>query len=205
VVIAGVEKSIYESENLNEFVEEVSSFSDDYFGLPLIQYQLEGHIRHDFIVSTSLAVLMISFILFLGIRNLKLSLLAVIPLLFGYLWMLGGMKVLGMNFNFINIIISPLLIGIGVDDGLHLIYRWREEEVEGGLANSIKSAFSHTGLAVVTTSLTTIVVFGSLFIARTPGLRILGGTSLLGIGFAMVLSLSVLPAALYLAFKRNEE
>ncbi len=205
VVIAGVEKSIYESENLNKFVKEVSTFSDDYFGLPLIQYRLEGHIRHDFIVSTSLAVLMISFILYLGIRNFKLSLLAVIPLLFGYLWMLGGMKVLGMNFNFINIIISPLLIGIGVDDGLHLIYRWCEEESEGGLANSIKSAFSHTGLAVVTTSLTTIVVFGSLFFARTPGLRILGGTSLLGIGFAMVLSLSVLPAALYLAFKRNEE
>ncbi len=205
VVIAGVEKSIYESENLNKFVKQVSNFSEDYFGLPLIQYQLEGHIRHDFIVSTSLAVLMISFILYFGIGDFKLSLLAVVPLVIGYLWMLGGMKVLGMNFNFINIIISPLLIGIGVDDGLHLIYRWREEDLEGGLASSIKSAFSHTGLAVVTTSLTTIVVFGSLFIARTPGLRILGGTSLLGIGFAMVLSLSVLPAALYLAFKRNEE
>lgn len=207
VVIAGVDKSIYESENLNAFVGTVSEFTEDYFGLPLIQYQLEGHIRHDFVISTSLAVAMISIILYLGVSSLKLSLLAVIPLIFGYLWMLGGMKLLGMNFNFINIIISPLLIGIGVDDGLHLIYRWREEdgEVEGGLVGSILSAFSHTGLAVVTTSLTTIVVFGSLFIARTPGLRILGGTSLLGIGFAMALSLTVLPAALYLAFKRNEE
>lgn len=205
VVIAGVDKSIYESENLNTFVDSVSRFSEDYFGLPLIQYQLEGHIRHDFVVSTSLAVVMIGVILYLGVSSLKLSLLAVIPLVIGYLWMLGGMKLLGMNFNFINIIISPLLIGIGVDDGLHLIYRWCEEEAEDGLVGSILSAFSHTGLAVVTTSLTTIVVFGSLFIARTPGLRILGGTSLLGIGFAMVLSLTVLPATLYLAFKRDEE
>jgi len=205
VVFAGVEKSIYESENLNDFVEKVSRFTDDYFGLPLIQYKLEGHIRHDFVVSTLLAVLMISFVLYRGISDLKLSLLAVIPLALGYLWMLGGMRVLGMNFNFINIIISPLLIGIGVDDGLHLIYRWQEESGTGNLTSSILSAFSHTGLAVITTSITTIVVFGSLFLARTPGLRILGATASLGIGFAMVLSLTVLPAALYLAFSRGEK
>ena len=205
VVFAGVEKSIYESENLNRFVSQASRLSEDYFGLPLIQYKLEGHIRHDFIVSTTLAVLMISLLLYRGISSIKLSLLAVIPLVVGYLWMLGGMKLMGMNFNFINIIISPLLIGIGVDDGLHLIYRWREESDRDGLIDSILSAFSRTGLAVVTTSITTIVVFGSLFLARTPGLRILGGTALLGIGFAMVLSLTVLPAALYLAFSRNEK
>ncbi|MBS3736094.1 MAG: MMPL family transporter [Candidatus Bipolaricaulota bacterium] len=205
VVFAGVEKTIYESQNLNSFVEKVSEFTTDYFGLPLIQYELEGHIRHDFVVSTLLAVVMISFVLYRGISDLKLSLLAVIPLIIGYLWMLGGMKVLGMNFNFINIIISPLLIGIGVDDGLHLIYRWQEEREVGGLRGSILSAFSHTGLAVITTSITTIVVFGSLFLARTPGLRILGATASLGIGFAMVLSLTVLPAALYLAFSRDEK
>jgi hypothetical protein len=110
-----------------------------------------------------------------------------------------------MNFNFINIIISPLLIGIGVDDGLHLIYRWQEESEINGVRSSILSAFSHTGLAVITTSITTIVVFGSLFLARTPGLRILGATASLGIGFAMVLSLTVLPAVLYLAFSRGEK
>ncbi|MCF7875866.1 MMPL family transporter [Candidatus Bipolaricaulota bacterium] len=205
VVFAGVEKSIYESDNLNNFVDQASELSEDYFGLPLIQYKLEGHIRHDFIISTTLAVLMISIVLYRGISSIRLSLLAVIPLILGYLWMLAGMKLMGMNFNFINIIISPLLIGIGVDDGLHLIYRWREEEGKEGLRGSILNAFSRTGLAVVTTSITTIVVFGSLFLARTPGLRILGGTALLGIGFAMVLSLTVLPAALYLAFSRGEK
>ncbi|MFB6290678.1 MAG: RND family transporter [Candidatus Bipolaricaulia bacterium] len=205
VVFASVKKSIYKSENLNRFVKDVSDLTTDYFGLPLIQYKLEGHIQHDFVVSTLLAVVMISFVLYRGISNLKLSLLAVIPLIMGYLWMLGGMKVLGMNFNFINIIISPLLIGIGVDDGLHLIYRWQEERGIGSVGESVLSAFSHTGLAVITTSITTIVVFGSLFLARTPGLRILGATASLGIGFAMVLSLTVLPAALYLAFSRDEK
>ncbi|MBS3814203.1 MMPL family transporter [Candidatus Bipolaricaulota bacterium] len=205
VTFAETDKSIYESEELNSFVGRVSEFTDDFFGMPLIHYRLEGHIRHDFVISTALAIVLIGLILYRGINSWRLSLLAVIPLVLGYLWMLGGMRVFGMNFNFINIIISPLLIGIGVDDGLHLIYRWREDRVEGEVEGSILSAFSHTGLAVVTTSITTIAVFGSLFIASTPGLRMLGGTALLGIGFAMILSLTVLPAGLYLAFSRNEK
>ncbi len=205
MMFAQVETRIYESQVLTKFIEKVETISDDYFGLPLIQSRLEGHIKRDFFVSSLFALLVISLVLFRGVRNVRLALLATIPLFFGYLWMLGGMDVLGMNFNFINIIISPLLIGIGVDDGIHLIYRWQEERKDKDLREAILDGFSHTGLAVVTTSVTTIAVFGSLLIARTPGLRILGLTALLGIGFAMVLSLTVLPVALFLAFNGDEK
>lgn len=205
ISIAQVEEDIYESGVLNRFTDQVSGMTDDYFGLPLIQSRLERHIKRDFFLSSLFALFIISALLFRGIRNLRLAVLAMIPLILGYLWMLGGMNVLGMNFNFINIIISPLLIGIGVDDGIHLIYRWQEENETKKLKPSILDAFSHTGLAIITTSITTIAVFGSLLIARTPGLRILGLTALLGIGFAMVLSLTVLPAVLYLAFTGDEK
>lgn len=205
VMFAQVETRIYESKVLSEFIDEVENITDDYFGLPLIQSRLEDHIKRDFYVSSLFALLVIIFVLFRGIRDVRLATLATIPLFFGYLWMLGGMDVMGMNFNFINIIISPLLIGIGVDDGIHLIYRWQEEREEKSLREAILDGFSHTGLAVITTSVTTIAVFGSLLIARTPGLRILGLTALLGIGFAMVLSLTLLPVALFLAFHGDEK
>lgn len=205
IMFAQVETRIYESQILRNFIDEVEGISDEYFGLPLIQSRLEDHIKRDFFVSSLFALVVISFVLFRGIRNVRLAVLATIPLIFGYLWMLGGMEVMGMNFNFINIIISPLLIGIGVDDGIHLIYRWQEESKNKGLREAILDGFSHTGLAVITTSVTTIAVFGSLLIARTPGLRMLGLTALLGIGFAMVLSLTVLPAALFLAFEGDEK
>jgi len=205
ISIAQVKESIYESRVLNRFIDQVSEIADHYFGLPLIQSRLEQHIKRDFFLSSLLALVIISVVLFKGIRNLRLAVLAMIPLVLGYLWMLGGMNVLGMNFNFINIIISPLLIGIGVDDGIHLLYRWQEENETKKVKLSTLDAFSHTGLAIITTSITTIAVFSSLLIARTPGLRILGLTALLGIGFAMLLSLTVLPVVLYLAFKGDEK
>ncbi len=205
ISIAQVKESIYESRVLNRFIDQVSEIADHYFGLPLIQSRLEQHIKRDFFLSSLLALVIISVVLFKGIRNLRLAVLAMIPLVLGYLWMLGGMNVLGMNFNFINIIISPLLIGIGVDDGIHLLYRWQEENETKKVKLSILDAFSHTGLAIITTSITTIAIFSSLLIARTPGLRILGLTALLGIGFAMLLSLTVLPVVLYLAFKGDEK
>lgn len=205
ISIAQVKESIYESRVLNRFIDQVSEIADHYFGLPLIQSRLEQHIKRDFFLSSLLALVIISVVLFKGIRNLRLAVLAMIPLVLGYLWMLGGMNVLGMNFNFINIIISPLLIGIGVDDGIHLLYRWQEENETKKVKLSTLDAFSHTGLAIITTSITTIAIFSSLLIARTPGLRILGLTALLGIGFAMLLSLTVLPVVLYLAFKGDEK
>ncbi|MFP4647397.1 MAG: MMPL family transporter [Candidatus Acetothermia bacterium] len=110
-----------------------------------------------------------------------------------------------MNFNFINLTISPLLIGIGIDNGLHLLHRWREEDTEDGKKESIEVVFSRTGLAIATTSLTTIAVFGSLLIARTPGLRVLGFTALMGVGFTMLFSLTALPAILALAFPDRDQ
>ena len=204
IIYASVRGSIYKPDVLDNFVKKIEEFTDDYFGTPLIQYRLEHYMRRDFWVSTGLAALIIMFVLWRGIGNIKEALLVVIPLVLSYVWMLGGMRTFGLNFNFINLTISPLLIGVGIDNGLHLLYRWREERAAGD-ENVIAEVFSHTGLAIVMTSLTTITVFASLLIARTPGLRILGFSALLGVGFNMVFSLTALPVALALAFPKRDQ
>lgn len=58
---------------------------------------------------------------------MRRAILAGSPLVLGYLWMLAGMRLLGFSFNFINITISPLLIGVGVDNGIHMLHRYLEE------------------------------------------------------------------------------
>jgi len=92
--------------------------------------------------------------------------------------------------------VSPLLIGIGIDNGIHILHRYLEERSIQP-RGAIVRAETHTAVAVIVTSLTTMLVFGSLLLARTPGLRFLGISALLGIGSSLFFSLLFLPAALH--------
>lgn len=204
ILTAKVKPNIYNSSQLNDFVKTVSEFSDNYFGIPLINYRLEQILQRDFLISTLLAFVTISVLLLTGMGGVRKSILSALPLILGYVWMIGGMEIFGMNFNFINITISPLLIGVGIDNGIHLIHLFGEEISNKKLDDSIVSVFSNTGLAIITTSITTIVVFGSLLLSRTPGLRILGLTALMGLGFTMIFSITALPAAISLAFRDRD-
>jgi hypothetical protein len=172
------------------FIREISKISDDYLGKALIGARLEEHMRSDFVISTALALLIILGLLWWSGKGIS-HLLAMLPLILGYVWMLGLMKLLSIEFNFTNIIISPLLIGIGVDNGIHLIHRYLEDR-------KLEATVRSTALPILTTSLTTLVVFASLFLASTPGLRMLGVSALIGIGFTTVFTLILLPAILAL-------
>ena len=195
VIQARVSRTIFDGDNMERFRAFAESFSGDYFGMPLVVQQLEGYMKRDFYLSTGIAVLLILIIVWGSLRGWMRALLASAPLVLGYIWMLGGMRLMDMDFNFLSITISPLLIGIGVDNGIHILHRTMEEarlRPEGSVERGVGS----TAISVIVTSLTTMLVFGSLLLAQTPGLRMLGASALLGIGFALLFSLLFLPAAL---------
>jgi predicted RND superfamily exporter protein len=150
---------------------------------------------HSLNTSTLIAIVLIIIVLWQSLRGWVRTLLAASPLVLGYIWMLGGMRLLSIDFNFLSIIISPLLIGIGVDNGIHVLHRTIEERSLNP-DGAIERGTEATAVAVIVTSLTTMLVFGSLLAARTPGLRMLGTSALLGIGFSLLFSLLFLPAAL---------
>lgn len=195
VIQARISRAIYEGEHLRNFDAYAASFSDKYFGMPLVAKQLEDHMKRDFFISTFLAAGLIALTLLLTMGGWMRVLLAAAPLVLGYVWMLGGMKLLRIDFNFINITISPLLIGVGVDNGIHILHRYAEERALT-LEGAIERGSRMSAVAVIVTSLTTMLVFATLFLARTPGLRFLGTSALLGLGFTLVFSVLFLPAAL---------
>jgi predicted RND superfamily exporter protein len=135
-----------------------------------------------------IAIIAVVIILF---RQLKATVLALIPVLFGGLWTLAMMSLLEVDFNMANLIILPLFLGIAVDNGIHIVHRMFEspEAAEAPLAHS-------TGKAIVLTSLTTIVGFGSLMVARHNGIFSLGLISVLAVSCSLIASLVVLPLIL---------
>lgn len=193
VVEARVTRAILMKTNLRAFLDWADGLGVERFGIPEVTAQLEEYMRRDFLLSTVLAIVIIFLLVWRDFPQASEAALALAPLAMGYVWMLAGMNLLGIQFNFTNIVISPLLIGIGVDSAVHLLHRVDEERSAGGDAAVRGAAASIVPIAV--SSLTTMATFGALLAAHTPGLRLLGTSALLGLGFTLLWSLTFLPAA----------
>ena len=124
-------------------------------------------------------------------------LLVLTPLLTAAL-ITGGISVLaGIPLNFANVIALPLLLGIGVDSGIHIIHRFRTDLPDGSNILATSSA-----RAVAVSSLTTMGGIGNLALSPHAGTASLGLLLTLGIGITLVCMLLVLPALLAVAGKR---
>jgi len=124
-------------------------------------------------------------------RSLTAVILSLIPVGLGTLWLVGLMAWNKVPFNPANIMTLPLVIGIGVTNGIHILNRYAEERTPGILARS-------TGKAVLVSGLTAIAGFGSLILAQHRGIHSLGYIMAVGIAMCMMAALTFLPALLNL-------
>jgi len=145
-----------------------------------------------------IAGLCILAVLIIYYRSLKPVLLSITPILIGMVSLIGLMPVLGLDFNFINLIVIPMMVGIGLDDGIHFTNTYYNSDQP-----NISNAMFQTGRAVILTSLTTIVGFGSISLSHYPGLKSMGYVAVIGIGACMVASIIVLPAIFSMMENKN--
>jgi hopanoid biosynthesis associated RND transporter like protein HpnN len=128
--------------------------------------------------------------LFVLWRSLWDTALAFFPLALAGLVTVATMVVAGWHFDFANVIVLPMLLGMGIDNGVHLVHRHRTNpEEEDVLASS-------TARAVWFAALTTILSFGSLAFAPHRGMASLGRVLTLGVALTLVCYVVVLPAVL---------
>ncbi|MHB1194722.1 MAG: efflux RND transporter permease subunit [Longimicrobiales bacterium] len=144
-------------------------------------------------IAVALSLSVVFLIILLSTRSLRASVLIVVPLVFGMVWTGGLMVALEMELNFFNMVVFPSLVGIGVDEGVHIHHRYREEG-----PGSLPFVMRRTGTAVTLTTVTTMVGYAGLALAHHPGLRAIGILAVLGLGAAFLGALVVLPAMLEL-------
>jgi predicted RND superfamily exporter protein len=126
----------------------------------------------------------------LSFRSFRYTLFAVVPLVVGMIWMLGLYPLLGFRLNPINIAVIPLVIGMGIDFGIHLAHRYK---VEG----EIKTVYRYTGKGVLLSALTTMIGFGSLGLIGSFGsISSMGIILFIGLAACLIAALVVLPALL---------
>jgi len=134
-------------------------------------------------------ICMVAFLLLLW-RSVWDTLLAFFPLALAALVTCASLAVLGQPFNFTNVIVVPMLVGMGVDNGVHLVHRHRTAPDE------IDVLASSTARAVFFAAMTTILSFGSLAFASHRGLAAFGQMLTLGVFITLVCYVVVLPAVL---------
>lgn len=183
--------------NLNEFVGELRSVSPDATGSPVTHLLATRDMREGFLIAAALAMLCVIVLVWLDFRSLRLALIAVFPLTIGTFWTVSLMGFTGVHFNLANFFSIPILIGIGVDSGIHILHRYRE----GG---SERFSLGATRRGVLLTSLTSLIGFGCLAGAGHRGLMSLGKVMLIGCSACLIASLLVLPALLSFLEQRKK-
>ncbi len=180
------------------FENEVEGVTPNASGLAMTLSEHPKMIVRGFQRSTMLAAGLVIIILFVSFRSFRDMAIAAVPLVMGSIWMLGAMKPLGQAFNHANMVVLPLLLGLGVDAGVHLMVRYRQSAADHDGVADIDEMLLSTGGAVLIASLTTIFGFAVMMIAKYRGMVSLGVIMSWGMSATLLLTLIIIPAILIL-------
>jgi len=169
------------------------------FSFDKINRDLESRIIQDSRRALLWTAAGIMLIVYLTFRNLRLSLLVLMPIGFAIIVTFGLLKLAGHHFTFMSITAIPLIIGIGIDNGIHLVRRYRESD-----GTSILVVAKATGAALIQSNLTTMIGFGSLMAATFKPLAELGLVTSLGVSVALAGALCLIPAVIVLQEAKSD-
>ncbi|HEV8662013.1 MAG TPA: MMPL family transporter [Candidatus Methylomirabilis sp.] len=174
------------------FVDALRRVDTDVTGPPVHTFEASQALTRGYGQAGGYALLAIFVLSTLLFRHAGYALLGMVPLLAGAGWTLGVMAVVGLDFNLANLFALPLILAMGVDNGINLVARFREEE---GRRFVLGTA---VGKSMILASLTTIAGFGVLILAQHRGIASLGLLLALGVTNILLASLTLLPALLQL-------
>jgi len=193
----------WEPELMERFAAELRTVDPEVTGPPIQISEAALLIKNSYAWAGAYAFIVVFLILWLDFRNVIDALLAIFPVTVGFVVTFAVMLLARVDVNPANIIILPVLFGIGVESGVHMLHRNRlhPEDQPPGLS-------AGTGKGVVLATLTTIMGFGSMMLARHRGIQSLGFVVSVGMATILVVCLVVMPVMLLIrgrARRRRQE
>jgi hopanoid biosynthesis associated RND transporter like protein HpnN len=182
-------KNLSDGPAMRRFVAAVRTVAPDAIGFPVIYLEAGDAVVKAFQQAFLLSLTAIALLLTLLLRPRSDALLVLLPLLLAGALTGAASVLLNIPFNFANIIALPLLLGIGVDSGIHMVHRMRAAPPSSG-----QMLQTSTARAVLYSSLTTICSFGNLATSSHRGMASMGALLTVGIIFTLLCILVVLPA-----------
>ena len=185
------EEDISTNTGLRRFVQTVGLVVPGATGLPAAQYNAGNTLVRTLRQAFGTALLGIFVLLLVLTKSIRSTLAVIMPLLLAALLTGAATVVFAVPFNFANVITLPLLLGVGVDNGIHIVQRHRLARPKDG--NLLATA---TARAIFYSTLTTVCSFGTLAFSSHPGTASMGILLTIGMALALVSSLMVIPTLL---------
>ncbi len=175
--------------HLKQFALDVQSIEPTAVGLPVGDLASGQAVVNAFLMAFSCSFVLITLLLLSILKSLYKTLLVLGPLVLASLLTCSVNVLLGIPFNFANIIALPLLLGMGVDSGIHIMHCLHEQ-----LEDNQHLLQTSTARGVMFSSITTMSSFISLALIPHFGIASMGITLAVGISFTLLCTLVVLPA-----------
>jgi hopanoid biosynthesis associated RND transporter like protein HpnN len=179
---------IWDMDAMEHFIREVRSVDPNVTGNPIQVYESSRQMKWGYEKGAIYGIIIVLAVVYLDFRNIRMALLALLPLLTSKLQLFGLMGLLDIPLNPANMIVLPLILGIGVDTGVQIVHDYLREPYPYRMNAS-------TAAALVINTLMNIVGFGGLMIASHRGLHSLGRVLTLGMACCLV-SCVIMPAFL---------
>ena len=190
---------LWDFEPLAHFVQRIQSVDPEATGKPFSTVEGLRAMKNGFQWAGLYAFCAIVLVLLWDFRDWRQTVIALSPLAMGIALALGIMGLFGVPLNPANMIALPLVLGVGVDNGVHILHDFLSPKTEGCFQVS-----RAIGRGVLVKALTTMIGFGTLMISSERGLVGLGLILTLGVGCSMLTALVLLPAVLHLRRRHQE-
>ncbi|MCB9948835.1 MAG: MMPL family transporter [Rhodospirillaceae bacterium] len=176
-------------EAMRRFARAVQAHTQNATGAPVILTEGSQVVIDAFVIATSISIAAIGLLLLIILRHLGDVMLTLAPLVLAAVYTLAAAVVLGLSFNFANVIVLPLLFGLGVSSSIHMVMRRRRQGATAG-----ELLRTSTPRAVTFSVLTTAASFGSLAVSPHRGMSSMGVLLTIAITFTLVSTLVILPS-----------
>lgn len=180
---------IWDIEPMRKFIADVRSVDPEATGTPLQTYEASRAIKRSYETIGLYALVAVCVLLLIDFRNVRDCVLALLPPLAGAGLMFGLLALLKIDLNPANLIVLPLVIGLGVDGGVHVVHDFRQRRGAYAPSASVINA-------IIVNATTTMVGFGSMMIASHQGLYSLGLVLTIGVGTCLLVAVLLVPAIL---------
>ena len=156
-----------------------------------------GVLVEELMISFGMAAVIVGVLMILFLRSLKLGLVSMIPNFVPVILTLGGMGFIGIPLDLGTVLFASIVLGICVDDTIHLLHHFKEEYQEHkDVDKAIHQALLYAGKAIFVTSLLLICCMGIYLFSDLLSLQRFGGLMLMSVGWAILADLFLTPIIL---------